>query len=58
MSPLDSRQKATHDAGQLFQTLGDLRLGYEAFEQAFRRGAFNVMAANCDDHTKNISILL
>ena len=27
-------------------------------EQAFRRVAFNVMAANCDDHTKNVSFLL
>jgi serine/threonine-protein kinase HipA len=27
-------------------------------EQAFRRVAFNIMAANCDDHTKNVSFLL
>ena len=27
-------------------------------EEAFRRIAFNVMAANCDDHTKNVSFLL
>jgi serine/threonine-protein kinase HipA len=58
MAHLDFRQKATHDASQLFLTMGDLHLGYEAFEQAFRRIAFNVMAANCDDHTKNISFLL
>jgi serine/threonine-protein kinase HipA len=58
LAHLDFRQRATHDAGQLFLTLRDLRLGYQAFEQAFRRIAFNVMAANCDDHTKNISFLL
>ncbi len=27
-------------------------------EEAFRRTAFNVMAANCDDHTKNTSFLM
>ena len=27
-------------------------------EEAFRRIAFNVMAANCDDHSKNVSFLL
>ncbi len=58
LAHLDFRQRATHDASQLFLALRDLRLGYEAFEQAFRRIAFNVMAANCDDHTKNTSFLL
>ncbi len=55
---LDFRQRATHDASQLLQTVVRLRLGYEAREEAFRRVAFNVMAANCDDHTKNVSFLL
>ena len=27
-------------------------------EEAFRRVAFNVAAANCDDYTKNVSFLL
>ena len=58
MAHMDYRQRATHDASELFLTMRDLHLGYEAFEQAFRRIAFNVMAANCDDHTKNISFLL
>jgi serine/threonine-protein kinase HipA len=57
MAHLDYRQKATHDASQLFLTLRQLQLGYPAFEEAFRRIAFNVMAANCDDHTKNVSFL-
>jgi serine/threonine-protein kinase HipA len=35
-----------------------LKMRREAFEQAFRRIAFNVMATNCDDHTKNISFIL
>ena len=58
MAHLDYRQKATHDVSQLFLTIDRLRLGYPATEEAFRRVAFNVMAANCDDHTKNVSFLL
>ena len=58
MAHLDYRQKAAHDAGQLFLTIAQLRIGYPAMEEAFRRIAFNVMAANCDDHTKNVSFLL
>jgi serine/threonine-protein kinase HipA len=58
MAHVDYRQKATHDASQLFLAIDQLRLGYAAMEEAFRRVAFNVMAANCDDHTKNVSFLL
>ncbi|MBY0497786.1 MAG: type II toxin-antitoxin system HipA family toxin [Cyanobacteria bacterium] len=58
MAHLDYRLKATHDVGQLFTTIERLALGFDAMEEAFRRVAFNVMAANCDDHTKNISFLL
>ena len=58
MAHLDYRQTASHDYSQLFQTIDQMGLGYEALEEAFRRMAFNVMAANCDDHTKNFSFLL
>ncbi len=58
MAHLDYKQKASHDYSQLFQTLSRLQIGYEALEEAFRRMAFNVMAANCDDHTKNFAFLL
>jgi len=58
MAHLDYKQKASHDYNQLFQTIERLHLGYDAREEAFRRMAFNVMACNCDDHTKNISFLL
>jgi serine/threonine-protein kinase HipA len=58
LAHLDYRQKATHDASQLLLAIGRLGLGYQALEEAFRRVAFNVMAANCDDHTKNVSFLL
>ena len=43
---------------QLFQTLRELKLSYPDAEQLFRRMVFNVMARNCDDHTKNFSFLL
>lgn len=58
MAQLDYKQRASHDYNQLFQTLQRLDLGYEAHEEAFRRMAFNVMAANLDDHSKNFSFLL
>jgi len=43
---------------QLFQCMRELRLTYADAEQMFRRMAFNVIARNCDDHTKNFSFLL
>jgi serine/threonine-protein kinase HipA len=58
LAHLDYKQKATHDYSQLFLVIQQLQLGYSALEEAFRRMAFNVMAANCDDHTKNVSFLL
>jgi serine/threonine-protein kinase HipA len=55
MAHLDYKQRGTHDYNQYFQVIQQLELGPEALEQAFRRMVFNVMAANCDDHTKNLS---
>ena len=43
---------------QLFMAVRALGLPYEAMEEAFRRMAFNVLARNCDDHTKNFSFRL
>jgi len=43
---------------QLFQCMRELRLTYADAEQMFRRMVFNVIARNCDDHTKNFSFLL
>jgi serine/threonine-protein kinase HipA len=58
MTNMDYKQKAVHDYSQLFLTIARLQLGYVAMEEAFRRMTFNVLAANCDDHTKNISFIL
>jgi serine/threonine-protein kinase HipA len=58
MNHLDFRQRGTHAYAQLFLTIAKLGLGDEAVTQVFRRMAFNVMARNCDDHTKNFAFLL
>jgi serine/threonine-protein kinase HipA len=43
---------------QLFQTMRELKLNYPEAEQMYRRMVFNVLARNCDDHTKNFSFRL
>jgi serine/threonine-protein kinase HipA len=43
---------------QLFETMRVLRLSYEDAHQMFRRMVFNVLASNCDDHTKNFAFRL
>lgn len=43
---------------QLFQTMRMLHLPYPQAEQMYRRMVFNVIARNCDDHTKNIAFRL
>jgi serine/threonine-protein kinase HipA len=43
---------------QLFETMRRLLLPYSDAEQLFRRMTFNVMARNCDDHTKNFSFMM
>lgn len=43
---------------QLFQTMRELKLSYADTEQMFRRMVFNVIARNCDDHTKNFAFRL
>ncbi len=43
---------------QVFQTMRLLKLPYPQAEQMFRRMVFNVLATNCDDHTKNFSFRL
>ncbi len=43
---------------QLFQTMRELKLNYQDMEQMYRRMVFNVVARNCDDHTKNFAFRL
>lgn len=43
---------------QLFETIRRLELGYPPVTQVFRRMVFNILARNCDDHTKNFAFLM
>jgi len=43
---------------QVFQTMRQLKLNYAEAEQMFKRMIFNVIARNCDDHTKNFAFLM
>jgi serine/threonine-protein kinase HipA len=58
MAHLDFKQKATHDYNQYLQTINTLGLGSDVLAEAYRRICFNVIATNCDDHTKNLAFLL
>ncbi len=55
---LDYRKRSTHAYAQLFLAASRLRLGDDAMREVFRRMSFNVMARNCDDHTKNVAFRL
>lgn len=58
LNHVDYKKKGTNSYSQLFTTMSALNLPYEQKEEAFRRMVLNVMARNCDDHTKNISFRL
>ncbi len=54
----DFNEVNSYSYEQLFQTMRELKLSYPEAEQMFRRMVFNVIAKNCDDHTKNFSFML
>jgi serine/threonine-protein kinase HipA len=58
MSHVDYKKIGTNSYAQLFDTAGQLDLPYSDREEIFRRMAFNVVARNCDDHSKNFSFRL
>ncbi len=58
LAHLDYKQRATHAYEQLFLAATRLRLGDDGLRQLFLRMAFNVLARNCDDHTKNFAFRL
>ena len=43
---------------QLFETMRMLGIAYPQAEQMYRRMVFNVVARNCDDHTKNFAFIM
>ena len=58
LNHMDFKQRSTHAYAQLFMVVAQLGLGDDAIEQTFRRMTFNVMACNCDDHSKNFGFIL
>jgi serine/threonine-protein kinase HipA len=58
MEHLDFKQARVHAYEQAFACTHRLGMGPDAVDQLFLRMAFNVMARNCDDHTKNLSFIL
>lgn len=58
ISHYDFNDMNSYSYEQLFQTMRHLGLDYQEAEQMFRRMVFNVLARNCDDHTKNFSFRL
>ncbi len=54
----DFSQIRSYSYEQLFQTMRVLKLPYTAAEEIFKRMIFNVIARNCDDHTKNFAFRL
>lgn len=54
----DFSRISSYSYEQLFQTMRQLKLSYAEAEQMYRRMVFNVVARNCDDHTKNFAFLM
>lgn len=54
----DFNRITSYSYEQLFQTMRALKLSYAEAEQLYRRMVFNVLARNCDDHTKNFAFLM
>ena len=54
----DFNAAGAHSYEEALQTIRLLELPAAALEQQFRRGVFNVLARNQDDHVKNIAFLM
>ena len=58
LAHLDFNTPYVFDYEEYLRAILELRLGMVALEQGFRRMVFNVIAKNCDDHTKNLAFLM
>lgn len=58
MQHLDFNEVNLYSYEQLFETMRILGLPYPQAEQLYRRMVFNVIARNCDDHTKNFAFMM
>lgn len=55
---LDYHNVGGYSYENYFMVARQLGLGIDSFEEMFRRMVFNVLAHNCDDHTKNFSFMM
>lgn len=55
---LDYNKIGEYSYEQYFMTARKLELGIDSMEEIFKRMVFNVLAHNCDDHTKNFSFMM
>jgi len=58
MQHFDFNEVEAFSYEQLFQTMRILTLSYPEATQMYRRMVFNILAKNCDDHTKNFAFSL
>lgn len=58
MQHFDFNKITSYSYEQLFQTMRQLKLSYADAEIIYRRMVFNVLARNCDDHTKNFAFMM
>jgi len=58
MQHYDFNDVGLYSYEQLFETMRLLGLPYPQMEQLYRRMIFNVLARNCDDHTKNFAFVM
>jgi len=58
MQHYDFNDIVSYSYEQLFETMRMLGLPYPDAEQLYRRMVFNVLARNCDDHTKNFAFTM
>ena len=55
---LDYNNVGGYSYENYFMVARQLGLGINSFEEMYRRMVFNVLAQNCDDHTKNFSFMM
>lgn len=55
---MDYNKVGEYSYNHYFMAARRLGLGQDSMEEIFRRMVFNVLAHNCDDHTKNFSFMM
>lgn len=58
MTHVDYNRPQAYSYEAWFRLILDMKLGYPALEQAYRRMLFNIVGRNQDDHVKNISFFM